>query len=453
MTAALALRLGAMSFSTAALLVLLLSPCTGRGPLAEAALAATCPKAGWSVHTSFDATCERRRAKESTTKTCSECAAAAARANHSVYSWNQNSHHCYTTSCPSLFSGVPNGHVVSGCRPQLPGCGGVRPPTPPGPTPAPPAPPPGPAVFAPVAAGEFVMGRACPGCGSRRMDDPALALEPGYLSYDEQPPHKIAMRGFEMMKQTVSDHEFAESGLPGSAADVSHRVATEFAAWYTQRQHDGCEYRLPTEAEWEYARGHSSASLEFGPREHIFDWHGVYNDPPRAQPAAGPATGMLKVVRDGASASPTTRFAQSVDATSERGIAPATFRLVKVSQKWPGMGAQPARGPPPLPQVGVLSDGWAQTARGEVIDVSRLGPRATTAHFAVRAALPIPPDSELEGTASLAGLDPSILWHSHSPGMEVMPNGDVLAVWFTSSVGSHAGEVSRAFTHLGIGPY
>jgi hypothetical protein len=30
--------------------------------------------------------------------------------------------------------------------------------------------------------------------------------------------------------------------------------------------------------------------------------------------------------------------------------------------------------------------------------------------------------------------------HNHSPGFEVLPNGDVLAVWFSSSVGVSGGE-------------
>ena len=36
--------------------------------------------------------------------------------------------------------------------------------------------------------------------------------------------------------------------------------------------------------------------------------------------------------------------------------------------------------------------------------------------FDVRMVLPVPPDSETEGTASLAGLDPATMYHSHSPG-------------------------------------
>jgi hypothetical protein len=74
------------------------------------------------------------------------------------------------------------------------------------------------------------------------------------------------------------------------------------------------------------------------------------------------------------------------------------------------------------------------------VDVASLGPDMQKPLFNVRMVLPIPPDSEKAGTASLTGLDPATLWHNHSPGFEVLPNGDVLAVWFSSSAGSETGE-------------
>ena len=382
---------------------------------------------GWFIHSAFDATCERTSAKQTTAKSSSECEAAAAKANHSVFSWNEHSHHCFTVDCRQ-FSGDQNDHVVSGCMHDVPGC-----------VPPPPPPPPGPMTFVPMPSGEFTMGRACPNCGERRMDDPAMKLEPGFLSYDEQPPHKAVIAAQLVMKQTLSEADFAKSGLPGTPADVSHETAVAFARWYTAQQDDGATYRLPTEAEWEYlANGGSAASgVTMIGREHCYDWHGVYSDPPSAANLAGPSTGILKAVRDGSSPAHTTRFSTPPDATNALHGYPATsFRLMKVA----AAEAAPKLGPPPLPQVGILSNGLAQVDGGGTVDVSRLGPPKATPHFRVQAALPIPPDSELGGTATLTGLDPATMWHSHSPGLEVLPNGDVLAVWFTSSVGPTGGE-------------
>jgi hypothetical protein len=162
----------------------------------------------------------------------------------------------------------------------------------------------------------------------------------------------------------------------------------------------------------------TAKALRFGPREHVFDWHGVVPNPPSpsGSETAGPATGILKVVRDGSSAAKvTTRYSVSPGVTANssalasntrEGIPPATFRLVRLPKS--GVVA-PAVSSSPLPQVGIVP-GTATTAGGETVDVASLGPDMQKPLFNVRMVLPIPPDSELEGTASLTGLDPATLW-------------------------------------------
>lgn len=140
------------------------------------------------------------------------------------------------------------------------------------------------------------MGRSCtPACGHRIMDDPNLTLEADYLSYDEQPPHRVSINSFSMMTQTVSEEDWAKSGLSGNPGDSSHAQAIAFAAWYTSAQDDGATYRLPTEQEWEYVRRLANqTTFIFGPREHMHDWHGVYPNPPTSAPYGGPSVGILK---------------------------------------------------------------------------------------------------------------------------------------------------------------
>ena len=270
---------------------------------------ATCHVPGWEVHDNFDATCSRGK-KHTTTKLCEDCLKQAVAANHSVYAWNRASHHCFTSDCSS-FGGEPNPRVQSGCRSQLPGCAPTPGPAP-SPTP-PPSPPPGPAVFLSVAGGSATMGRACPDCAAGAvMDDPKLQLTDGFLSYDEMPPRTLNLQPFDIMAETASESDFAKAGLGGSVADASHETAAAYAAWRSA-QDPTHSYRLPTEAEWEAARrcaagegtkvcaSSTAKALRFGPREHVLDWHGVYPNPPdpAGAPLAGPAAGILKVVRDG----------------------------------------------------------------------------------------------------------------------------------------------------------
>ena len=47
----------------------------------------------------------------------------------------------------------------------------------------------------------------------------------------------------------MSQSQYAASGLPGTAGDVSWNNAAAFCAWLSQQE--GQTYRLPTEAEWD----------------------------------------------------------------------------------------------------------------------------------------------------------------------------------------------------------
>jgi hypothetical protein len=68
------------------------------------------------------------------------------------------------------------------------------------------------------------------------------------------------------------------------------------------------------------------------------------------------------------------------------------------------------------------------------------GPDPAIPYFTVRFALPIPPDNDTNLTGALAGLDPAVLAHNHSPGFEILPNGDALAVYFSAKNSRGASE-------------
>jgi antitoxin component YwqK of YwqJK toxin-antitoxin module len=73
------------------------------------------------------------------------------------------------------------------------------------------------------------------------------------------------------------------------------------------------------------------------------------------------------------------------------------------------------------------------------------GPNPAKPYFTVRFAMPVPPENATNEVAALAGLDPQVFTHNHSPGFEILPNGDALAVYFSTPPGKAEADVSTSF--------
>src|SRR6185437_3093608 len=68
---------------------------------------------------------------------------------------------------------------------------------------------------------------------------------------------------------------------------------------------------------------------------------------------------------------------------------------------------------------------------------AKIGPDANQPYFKKREILPIPPGPDNAPTKNLGvittvGFHPGILKHNHSPALVACPNGDMLAIYFTS---------------------
>jgi len=161
-----------------------------------------------------------------------------------------------------------------------------------------------------VEPGSFTMGEASP-----RAD-----------GWDESPAHKVTISSPFLISETeITAEQFAEfqPGFTGSltegsaATGISWHEANAFCEWLTRKE--GKPYRLPTEAEWEYAaRAGAKGSLwsgdappapdapnpwglkaiHSGPAEWCYDWYGPYADWDQVDPV-GPVSGLSKVVRGG----------------------------------------------------------------------------------------------------------------------------------------------------------
>jgi hypothetical protein len=276
------------------------------------------------------------------------------------------------------------------------------------------------AVFAPALAASALAAPAPPesafftnslGMEFVRVEPVTFKVEAGADYADPVAREVTLTKPYYILKNKVVQAEYEKSGLRGKAGDVSWNNAAAFCEWLSR-----CEqrlYRLPTEAEWLSVFQHRRGVEGMTGREWVQDWHGSLPPDSPANPA-GPATGTTKVIRDGAR-----RFSLPPDASSAPWELEATgFRVVLVV----GPAEEPACGPPPFSQAAIKQNTKAV----------RLGPDPKTPYFKVRFALPIPPENATNLTGSLAGIDAAVMAHQHSPGFEILPNGDALAIWFSA---------------------
>ncbi len=148
---------------------------------------------------------------------------------------------------------------------------------------------------------------------------------PVHGDFDEVPAHRVTItRPFELATHLVTVKEFQQfdpaykgvAAYPDYAAGISYNQTAAYCAWLSKKT--GKPYRLPTEAEWEYAEragtqtpfftgdlppapGHANAwgvVMGEGTPEWVADWYGPYVASSQTNPT-GPERGYFRVVRGG----------------------------------------------------------------------------------------------------------------------------------------------------------
>jgi formylglycine-generating enzyme required for sulfatase activity len=299
----------------------------------------------------------------------------------------------------------------------------------------------------PIPAGEFIMGSD---------------QKPG--NWDELPKHSVTLSKPFLISQNEVTAEQYHQFKPGAplnekyapyAAGISWNDAVAYCQWLSQKE--GKHYRLPTEAEWEYAARAGRADgatweakageanpwglqdMLTGPVEWCSDWYGEYDNPAQRDPV-GYSGGFVKSIRGGYLDTPEKSKPADYLRPSARAGAPPAFGPYADGQPNPqgyGLSRIGFRvvqadevATPPTPY---LAPYVRQGVKQSTNDAAAKGPDPSKPYFHRRRMLPIPPEDERDqALINRTGLHPSFRFHNHSPGFEILPNGDALLVIYTS---------------------
>jgi len=303
--------------------------------------------------------------------------------------------------------------------------------------------------------------------GNELATDPKVLKQSPVLKngdYDERPVHQVRMtHDFYMSETEVTAKQYSEfredyqdwSTSSPYATGVSWYDCDAFCQWLSKKENK--HYRLPTEAEWEYAsragsEGHfftgsqppapeqpnpwGLKNMNAGAAEWVLDWYGRYPENPQIDPV-GPAEGLARGIRGGGLNGPylgeSTKYPNSANlpffrrSANRASIAPVFrgrhnigFRIVEA----------------PLPRTKPLEPEkpFTNLLVKQTNEYLQAGPDPGKPWFRQRDALPIPPEGASEEEIEASGLPSGILGKNHNPALVVCPNGDLLALYFTASV-------------------
>ncbi len=338
-----------------------------------------------------------------------------------------------------------------------------------------------------------------PGHFSMGCQNPTLfaklkfGFESGHYEYlpdgdwDEHPVHKVTItQAFYMaeMEVTLEQYRKFRRGFAGSeefgpyVSGISWDEAVEFCKWLSAKEKRS--YRLPTEAEWEYACRAGTKSLFWSgeavpekgaanpwglknmhaaPGEWCLDWHGMYSDTEQIDPV-GPAEGIARVIRGSGldsikepyylrSANRAAYVPYFPDAKSE------SSSDVKKLARLP-VGFRVVIGQMPKTKAIAVHKPFVQQCINQDTLNAAIAPDPDEPYFRKLPLHPVPPENipvaNRRRAVTIAGLHPGLLDHNHSPGMDICSNGDVIAVYYTSDHQNEAKpEVGLILSRLRFG--
>jgi formylglycine-generating enzyme required for sulfatase activity len=281
--------------------------------------------------------------------------------------------------------------------------------------------------------------------------------------YDETPVHKVTItQPFRMSVTEVTAAQYRQfqprfqsnPRYAPYASGVNWNDAAAFCVWLSRKE--GKMYRLPTEAEWEYAcrAGTRSAfssgadrpaaespnpwglkNMHTGVAEWCLDWHGLYPRDPQIDPV-GPASGIARVVRgggldhrasktDGGKLLPAEMpyYARSANRASmapdfASSDSPIGFRVVQADMPK----TKPLAYEPPTVQTAVKQTPADWSA----------GPDPAKPYFHTRPLFPDIGERSMREVGWHVGLKPGLGKAYHNSAVQVLNNGDLIAAYYNT---------------------
>ena len=302
-------------------------------------------------------------------------------------------------------------------------------------------------VFVKVPAGRFIMGNTNievdpDRCFGELPAHPVTITKDFYIGITE-----VTLEQFRRFKPRFEGN----TNLLPYVAGVSWHEAMEFCEWLSQLE--GRSYRLPTEAEWEYAAWNAMelgiSNVTTDPLEWCLDWYELYEGGHAVDPV-GRMSGLTKVVRGGRLDDTSKRDSQAFYAhiTHRSSIAPSfgTDQVGRFGKH--RIGFRVVLGDLPRGRLTPPPANFAFAGVKQNTNLAIIGPQKP--YFRKRYLLPVPLDNSERQAIITSGFPPFYRGHNHSPALTVCPNGDVLAVFYTSYT-EYESEVSMIISRLRFG--
>lgn len=315
--------------------------------------------------------------------------------------------------------------------------------------------------MAQVPAGSFVMGAEAEALPPAVVNGfGVMSTRPEHGDFDEVPAHKVTItHGFSIATHLITIKQFQEFdpsyqgvvAYSNYAAGISYQQAIAFCAWLTKKT--GKPYRLPTEAEWEYAERAGTQTPFFsgdtppardeknawgvvmgeGSPEWVADWYGPYEAGAQTDPT-GPLHGYFRVVRGGG-----LDFRKSKPGEMVPAMAPYFMRSANRASMAPSyqskdgnIGFRVVQAPMPVEHSAPASDYFFWTDVKQTPVDGTEGPDPAKPFYRVHDLFPNLGGKSMPDLGWRVGLARGLGVNYHNSAIQVLSNGDVVAAYYNT---------------------